>query len=45
MKTYYMRESIGKSAKIADACIADKQSTYLDHKQNHQLIISNLKSY
>ena len=30
-----MRESIGKSTKIADAAIANKQSTYLDHEQDH----------
>ena len=30
-----MRESIGRSAKIADAVIANKQSTYLDHEQDH----------
>ena len=30
-----MRESIGKSAKIADAAIANKQSTYLNHEQDH----------
>jgi len=30
-----MRESIGKSAKIADVVIANKQSTYLDHEQDH----------
>ena len=30
-----MRESTGKSAKIADALIANKQSTYLNHEQDH----------
>ena len=30
-----MRDSIGKSAKIADAVIVNKQSTYLDHEQDH----------
>ena len=30
-----MRESIGKSAKIADAVIANKQRTYLDDEQDH----------
>ena len=35
MKTYYMHESIGKLAKIADAVIANKQTTYLDHEQDH----------
>ena len=30
-----MRESIGKSTKIADADIANKQSTYLNHEQDH----------
>ena len=25
----------GESAKIADAVIANKQSTYLDHEQDH----------
>ena len=30
-----MRESIGKSAKIADAVIVNKQSTYFDHDQSH----------
>ena len=35
MKTFYMCESIGKLAKIADAAIANKQSTYLDHEQDH----------
>ena len=30
-----MREGIGKSAKIADAIIANKHSTYLDHEQGH----------
>ena len=35
MKTCYMRESIDKSAKIANAVIANKQSTYLDHEQDH----------
>ena len=35
MKTCYMRESIGKSAKIADAVIANKHSTYLNYKQDH----------
>ena len=30
-----MCESTSESAKIADADIADKQSTYLDHEQNH----------
>ena len=30
-----MRESIDKSAKIADAVIANKQSIYLDHEQDH----------
>ena len=30
-----MRESIGKSTKIADAAIANKQSTYPDHEQDH----------
>ena len=35
MKTCYMRESIGKSAKIANTVIANKQSTYLDHEQDH----------
>ena len=30
-----MRESMGQSAKIADAVIANKQSTYLDHEQDH----------
>ena len=35
MKTCYMRESIVKSAKIADVVIANKQSTYLDHEQDH----------
>ena len=34
MKTYYMRESIGKSAKIADVVIANKKNTYLDHEQD-----------
>ena len=35
MKSCYIRESTDKSAKIADACIANKHSTYLDNKQNH----------
>ena len=35
METCYMHESIGKSAKIADAVIANKQSTYLDHEQDY----------
>ena len=30
-----MRESIDKSTKIANAAIANKQSTYLDHEQDH----------
>ena len=30
-----MRESIGKSVKIADAVIAKKYDTYLDHEQDH----------
>ena len=30
-----MREIIGKSAKIADTVIPNKQSTYLDHAQDH----------
>ena len=30
-----MREGIGKSVKIADVAIANKQSTYLDHEQDH----------
>ena len=30
-----MRESIGKSAKLADAVIANKQSNYLDHEQDN----------
>ena len=30
-----MCESIGKSAKIADVVIANKESTYLDHEQDH----------
>ena len=30
-----MREGIGKSAKIADAAITNKQSTYFDHEQDH----------
>ena len=30
-----MCESTGESAKIADTGIANKQSTYLDHEQNH----------
>ena len=30
-----MRESIGKSAKIADAIITNKQSTYLGYEQDH----------
>ena len=34
MKTY-MCESIGKSAKIANAGIANKQNTYLDYEQDH----------
>ena len=39
-ETCYMCESTCESAKIADACIADKQSTYLDHEQNHQSIMN-----
>ena len=31
-----MRESIGKSAKIADVVIGNKQSTYLDHEQDQR---------
>ena len=34
-KTCYMCEATSESAKIADASIANKQSTYLDHEQNH----------
>ena len=30
-----MRESIDKMAKITDAVIANKHSTYLDHEQDH----------
>ena len=30
-----MHEGIGKSAKIADVVIADKQSTYLDYEHDH----------
>ena len=30
-----MRESIGKLAQIANAVIANKQSTYIDHEQDH----------
>ena len=30
-----MRKTIGKSAKITDAVIANKQSTYVDHEQDH----------
>ena len=45
MKTCYMCESIDESAKIADACITNKHSIYLDHEQDHESIISNLKSY
>ena len=35
MKTCYIRESIGKSTKIADTVIANKHSTYLDYEQDH----------
>ena len=30
-----MRKSIGKSTKIADAAITNKQSTYPDYEQDH----------
>ena len=30
-----MREGIGKSAKIANAVIANKESTYFDHEQDY----------
>ena len=35
MKTCYLHKSIGKSAKIADAVIANKRSTDLDYEQDH----------